>query len=58
MDQCITKKVLEVYTMDTRYIYSAVITQPGNPTISKLSRPCYEYTSVWSMSHAITADVQ
>jgi len=53
MDQCITKKVLEVYTMDTRYIYSAVITRPANPTISKLSRPCYEFTSVWSMSHAI-----
>jgi len=33
----------------TRVLYSVVITWQSIPPISKLSRPCNEFTSVWSM---------
>jgi len=44
----ITEWVLHVYSMGTRYILN-VITQQSNPSISKFSRLCNEFTSVWSM---------
>jgi len=33
----------------TRVLYSVVITRPPYPPISQFSRPCNEFTSVWSM---------
>ena len=33
----------------TRNTYSVVMTQQFNPSISKFSTPCHEFTSVWSM---------
>ena len=33
----------------TRVLYSGVLTRHSNPSISKFSRPCNEFTSVWSL---------
>jgi len=40
--------MLHVYTMK-QDIYTGVITRQANPTISKFSRPCNEFMSVWTM---------
>jgi len=59
MDQCITKQVLHVYSMDMRNILCC------NNTIynlirlfKKFSRLCNQCTSVWSMFPCNTSSVK
>jgi len=38
-----------MFSIYTTYIFSVLKTQQFNPPISKFSRPCNEFRSVWSM---------
>jgi len=49
--------MLHVYST-TRDIYSIVTTRQSNPPISKCSRPCNQFTSVWSMFQCIFAPLR
>ena len=59
LDNCITKYVIHVYTMDTCSILHCKNMTKTNPPISQFNSLCNEFTSVWSMlvynfKHAIS----